>query len=345
MVIVKVSSGSLAKLGLMDIRVDYEPKTLYLLQYSPNGCRANCLFCTQSSSSRVNKRFLSRVSWYPCNVFELTRVLAERRGVFERICIQSLIKDGFEEELIGLIYTMRSFGVETSFSVCLTPVSDDVLITLRELGVDYVGVGLDTFTEKLFVEMKKPYGWLTYLDFIDRCRRIYGTGNVVIHLIAGLGENVQEAVETLGRFIREGFSIALFPYVDPVKLQPRVPIEYYRFLQIYLYLVETNPNARVEDTVGLIEEIIKDPDKYYSVFLTKGCPGCDRPYYTENPRGPFYNLYSLRHYAAYRDRLIRELKSTRRFIEGLLKNGGSPLFGKNTYEGYEHYESSERDYV
>lgn len=319
MVFIKVSIGSLVNLGLLDLNVKYRPRTLYLLQYSPNGCLAKCSFCAQSSSSGLDKKFLSRTSWYPYNILDLTDRLRERKGLFVRICIQSIIKDGFEDELVGLVYTLRSFGVETNISVCLTPVEVGVLNALRDLDVDYVGVGLDTFTEKLFVEMKKPHGWGKYMDFIANCKNVFGSKNVVVHLIVGLGEKPGEAVETISRFVKEGLSIALFPYVNPRSLRPEVPIEYYRFLQIYTHVVERGGECGFDEILRFLDKIIEDPDEYYSIFLTKGCPGCDRPYYTESPRGPFYNLYGYRHYAEYKGFLTKELALTKQFIEALLK--------------------------
>ena len=34
-----------------------------------------------------------------------------------------------------------------------------------------------------------------------------------------------------------------------------------------------------------LKNIIDDTD----AFLTSGCPGCNRPYYTSRPSGPIYN--------------------------------------------------------
>ena len=38
--------------------------------------------------------------------------------------------------------------------------------------------------------------------------------------------------------------------------------------------------------------IREHPFKYLEAVLTSGCPGCNRPFYNERPRGPIYNYPS-----------------------------------------------------
>ncbi len=313
--IVRVSIGSLARLNIVDLRLDYPPSTLYLLQYSPTGCLGRCSFCSQSIVNRVSKKYLSRITWYPVKLSLLTIKLIEKQRFFDRICLQTILKDNFINEVIDIVNYMRDHGIENSFSIASTPVHPLFLEKLYSLNVDYFGIGLDATTPKLFRETGKPYSWETYMWFIREALKIFGERHVYIHLIIGLGENPGELYGLMKRLIDMGCDIALFPYTSFEKsFNPITGLSYYRSAQIirYFLLKEYRLHEILNDKGFIREEflrnIIEEIDKYYEIFLTTGCPGCNRPYYTENPRGPFYNLYSLEHFRKYREFLVRELK-------------------------------------
>ena len=40
---------------------------------------------------------------------------------------------------------------------------------------------------------------------------------------------------------------------------------------------------------GVSKAELKNTINAGSLFLTSGCPGCNRPYYNEKPSGPLYN--------------------------------------------------------
>ncbi|MEM4691068.1 MAG: radical SAM protein [Desulfurococcaceae archaeon] len=312
---IRVSIGSLAKLGLIEIESKYLPSTLYILQYSEYGCSASCKYCTQSRFTNIPKKFLSRITWYPIEIDDLIKALNKHQNVFKRICIQTILKRGFIEELIEIIESIRNNNIQLGLSIALTPVDTSILNKLAELEVEFVGVGLDASSPRIFKSLGKPYDWLSYMKFIDNVTSIWG--RATIHIIVGLGESIEEYFSTARTIIDKGCTLALFPHVDPLTMKPSVEPWYYRLIQLITYMVERG-YCDLRDLYGLVEEASLNPDKYIDVFLTRGCPGCDRPYYTENPRGPFYNIYSHNHYAEYRNRLILELSTAKKMLGTIL---------------------------
>jgi len=316
--LIRVSIGSLALLDLVSLNMKYKPTTLYMLQYSPYGCLARCSFCSQSFSSRVSKKYLSRITWYSVKLSSIVEKLIDKKKLFKRICFQTILKKYFIQETVGIMEYLREQNIELPVSIATTPVSKYYLEKLYDLGVDYLGVGLDTATPILFIKHGKPYTWSVYMEFIENALEIFGEKHVYVHLIVGLGEDSLELYSLMEKLINIGCNIALFPYTSIDKRSPLVDLRYYRSTQIIRYFLQKNYKLEeiVEDGIvkrELIEEIISNLDKYYEIFITTGCPHCNRPYYTENPKGPFYNIYGNDHFEEYKRRLIEELKQLSKF--------------------------------
>jgi biotin synthase-related radical SAM superfamily protein len=317
MVFVRVSLWGLVGLGLVDgPSISHPLSILYVLQYSRDGCLANCSFCAQSRrNSFVDKRFLSRITWPKIELSRLLNAIRIRGGFIHRICFQTIIKKWFLDEALFIAEKFwRSTG--KPLSLAITPIPKRILYRFRDLGVDYLGVGLDAASPRIFRVVGKPYSWDRYLGFIRDGISVFGSRHVYVHLILGLGEKPLETYVLMEKLIGMGADIALFAYtpIDKGLYKPVLDITYYREAQIIRYLLLRgyslgeiiNNNGHVKREI--IREIIRDLDKYYEAFLTSGCPYCNRPYYNESPRGPFYNLYSHKHYLEYKNRLIGELR-------------------------------------
>jgi len=305
--VIRASIATLAKLGLIDLRISIPMETMYLLQYSENGCLARCRFCPQSIINTADKKFLSRVTWHVIPLDRLVNSILTNGSWIKRICIQSIMKKGFVQEIIDIIRYFRRNNIEIPISVAITPISMRYLYMLKELGVDYLGIGLDAISPKVFKGMNKPYTWNVYMDFIEKSLHVFGKKHVTVHLIIGLGETPSETIDLIHRLIKLGANIALFAYTPlkglrlPVK---RPDTSYYRAIQIlihYLYKgyspsdIVYIDNGRIIVKKKIIEAILENIDEYLEVFLTLGCPYCNRPYYNESPKGPFYNYYSKDH--------------------------------------------------
>ncbi len=314
---IRTSIGTLALLKKESIRMFEKPYTAYILQYSDKGCSGNCIFCIQSRvNSGLRKDMLARISWPKIELREFLHFL-EKKGkrLFKRICIQSVIKNEFIDEIIYIVKKFEELGLDIPVSVAITPVDKDILYKLRSLGVDRIGVGLDAASPRIFKLVGKPYTWNKYIDFIKDSLDVFGYRRVVVHLIAGLGEREQELYRVMENLISLGADIALFAHTPLPKLKSyplgRPSIEYYRRAQIVrtlllkgyrlneIFYVRENRLCFREDIVDEVREAI---DLYMLSTLTSGCPWCNRPYYNESPRGPFYNIPSTK--------MLENLKNT-----------------------------------
>ena len=300
---VRVSLGSLAVLGLADLRQQVPPSTLYLLQYSDSGCMAGCGFCSQSRRAPPGLREnLSRIRW---PVRELGEIIdALRRGAsFSRICLQSILKAGFLDELICMTRVLSS-ATRIPVSVASTPVGRAALRVLRDAGAERLGVGLDIATPRLIRVIGKPYPWSVYIDFIKWGVEIFGAGMVHVHLVAGLGEEPREMLEAMKLIYRLGARVALFRYT-PLPGLPRYPgvgLRLYRFYQVARMLLEKGYEpldyAVLEPQPRFTRSLPLRWEEIAASLLTSGCPGCNRPFYNERVRGPIYNYPSPKLLAA-----------------------------------------------
>ena len=291
---VRVSIGTLAALGLEDIRIGVRPGIAYLLQYSDSGCLARCAFCAQSSASRASKDILSRVIW---PAVELEEILPELPKAFRRVCVQTVIKEGFVEEVYEIARSLASYGLKVSVST--TPIPRRDLERLREVGVDYVGVGLDVASPGLSQIIGKPYSYWEYLRFASDAVKVFGVGRVVIHVIVGLGEGLRDLINTLKLTYSVGAKASLFAFTPvrgtPMEGRPRPSLRYYRLAQMANYLMSRGLDVGrfLDIERGCLRlEHLDEPGELARALLTAGCPGCNRPYYTEPPGGELYNVPS-----------------------------------------------------
>jgi len=297
--LIRASIGTLAKLGMVNIKMLESPKTAYLLQYSPSGCIASCTFCPQSKESTSSKEMLSRIRWPLVDLNKLINLIFEKDKCFERICIQNVLKEGFEEELLNIIQIIKQKEIKIPISLALSPVDKSFLQEARRKGVDGIGIGLDAASPKILIEIRKPYDWNEYWDFINRSIEVFGRRKVNVHLIFGLGETELEFVSALQKVYDAGAEASLFPFT-PVpgtraECKEKPHIVRYRVMQIIRYLLskgfKLNEIAYFE---GEKTVLIEGPwlKGIKEAFLTAGCPGCNRPFYNESP-SLIYNYPSL----------------------------------------------------
>ncbi|MEM2014409.1 MAG: radical SAM protein [Desulfurococcaceae archaeon] len=304
-IIVRASLGTLASLGLYEVKMMEKPETAYLLQYSQSGCRACCAFCLQSRRlfNVKNGEFLGRISW---PAVDLDTLASSWKKVFKRICLQTVVKPGFTSEVLEVLRKIRSFERDLPVSIAITPVSTYFLHELRKFGVDAIGVGLDACSPHVFEKWSKPYSWSTYWRFVEKAISVFGRGNVYVHLIIGLGETLVDVVNSIKKAYSMGARVSLFNYVDE-QGRSRVDISYYRLIQVIRFLVENgfNPDEYVDYGKGVASR--KIPIELTSAFYTSGCPSCNRPFYNEKPSGPIYNIPSENYLKLYMSRLEEEL--------------------------------------
>ncbi len=306
---IRVSIGSASVLGLYESkRFKDIPTTCYLMTYKDGHCTANCGFCPQARESGSSIELLSRVSW---PVFSFKDFLTKLNYMtptkrFKRICIQTLNYLQNFQDLIEIVSQIRK-SCNIPISIAIPPMGKEKLERLKLLGVDRVGIALDGATPEIFERIKGkvvkgPYNWSNHNQKLKEALTIFGEGNVTTHLIVGLGETAIAILKMIKYLHDLRIRVSLFAFM-PIKgtlLENLSQPDLLNFRKLHLgrYLL-VNDNRTLKDfTFNNFGEIVKfnlnEKELRYIIcntdaFLTSGCPGCNRPYYTSRPSGPIYN--------------------------------------------------------
>ena len=306
---IRLSIGSASVLGLGTLpQFKNPPTTCYIMTFTEGHCIANCGFCPQARSSKSHIEKLSRVTW---PIFQFKTFLTKLKYMpfskkFERICIQTLnYKENFND-LIEIITRIRNY-TDIPISVAIPPFSKDKLKVLKIKGVERVGIALDGATPEVFDMIKGtkidgPYRWEEHFQTLYEALEIFSPGFVSTHIIIGLKETEKQVIKLIEELYNLGIIVSLFAFT-PIKgtkfenlQQPT--IKSFRKLQLGRFLIVNNGKKikdfafnlsgdiiNIDITKKELEMIIYDTN----AFLTSGCPGCNRPYYTSKPSGPIYN--------------------------------------------------------
>jgi len=305
---IRVSVGSAIALDFLKGVLNAAPTTAYLLTYHEGKCLANCSFCPQARKSSSRADMLSRVTW-PTFSTEVTvkkiSASAEKGGI-QRVCIQALNYPDVLDDVIQLARAIHSSST-VPISVSCQPFSKSQLKELAEAGVSRVGIPLDASTEELFDKVKgaltnSSYKWQEHRKALLEAVEVFGKNLVSTHLIVGLGETEKEMIETIQWCTDLGIHPSLFAFtpIQGTMLESlqQPPIQIYRRIQLARHLLvygETrcqNMSFDQDDHVldfGIERHVLRNVVETGVAFQTSGCPGCNRPYYNESPRGPIYN--------------------------------------------------------
>jgi len=306
---IRVSIGSASVLGLYESKgFEDIPTTCYLMTYKDGHCTANCGFCPQARESGSSIELLSRVSW-PVFSFKdfLTKLnYMPRTKRFKRICIQTLNYLQNFQDLIEIVSQIRKRS-NIPISIAIPPMKKENLERLKLLGVDRVGIALDGATPEIFEQVKGkvvrgPYNWSNHIQNLKEALTIFGEGNVTTHLIVGLGETAVAILKMIKNLHDLKIRVSLFAFM-PIKgtlLEnvSRPDLLNFRKIQLGRYLLVSNNKTLKDFTFNNFGEIVKfnlnEKELWHIIcnsdaFLTSGCPGCNRPYYTSRPSGPIYN--------------------------------------------------------
>ncbi len=306
---IRVSIGSASVLGLYESKGFKDiPTTCYLMTYKDGHCTANCGFCPQARESGSSIELLSRVSW---PVFSFKDFLTKLNYMphakrFKRICIQTLNYLQNFQDLIEIVSQIRK-RCNIPISIAIPPMGKENLERLKLLGVDRVGIALDGATPEIFEQVKGkvvrgPYNWSNHIQNLKEALTIFGEGNVTTHLIVGLGETAVAILKMIKNLHDLKIRVSLFAFM-PIKgtlLEnlSRPNLLNFRKIQLGRYLLVSNNRTLKDFTFNNFGEIVKfnlnEKELWHIIcnsdaFLTSGCPGCNRPYYTSRPSGPIYN--------------------------------------------------------
>jgi biotin synthase len=306
---IRVSLGSASVLGLGSIgKFKDSPTTCYIMTYKEGHCTANCGFCPQARTSKSSEKMLSRISWpiFPFKEF-LTKLKYLRSSKnFKRICIQTL---NYPENFRDLIEIITQIRIHTNIpiSVAIPPLSKSKLRELKLLGVQRVGIALDGVTPEIFNKIKgdevnNTYSWDHHFQKLIEALDIFSEGFVSTHLIVGLGETEKDVIDRIEELHNIKILVSLFAFtpIKGTKLEnvSQPPVLSFRKLQLARFLIVNNQKNLRDFTFNMKGDIInmninrndlKNIINDTGAFLTSGCPGCNRPYYTSKPTGPIYN--------------------------------------------------------
>ena len=297
---VRVAFGTGVVLGLWRGQLGVAPTTAHFLTYFEGRCGADCKFCPQARGSTADLRMLSRVVWPPHELKKVLLRLEENSDGLERICIQAVNYPGVVDDIRELAGEMKNV-CELPISVSCQPLGKEEINHLKKAGVERVCVPLDAATPELFERTKgSNYTWKGHLGALEQARTIFGD-RASTHLIVGLGENEEEMVRTIQLLHDRGITIGLFAFTPiagtPLSDEPRPDVASYRRIQLVRHLIvkRISEAEKMHFNGGQISDFGVPRDVLFTTinsgepFRTSGCPGCNRPFYNESPRGPIYN--------------------------------------------------------
>ncbi|MHA1785859.1 MAG: radical SAM protein [Candidatus Helarchaeota archaeon] len=305
---IRISQGTAATLGLINMKVQVPPTNAYLMLWHSEKCISNCQFCPQARKSSSDSRLLSRVLWPRFDVQELFDKF-ENSNIsesFQRVCIQTINYPKMFDDLKIIIERLVSI-TKIPLSISSHPLTLNQLKELNEIGLERIGIPVDAATEELFDKIKGksakcPYEWNKHWNALRSAVKIFGEFRVSTHLIIGLGETEKEAVTFIQQAFDNKILTGLFTFT-PIKgtgLANRKQPHYkqYRSVQLARYLIITQKSKLSSmqfDKSGSITNFgISDKELLATIklgvpFQTSGCPGCNRPFYNERPGRELYN--------------------------------------------------------
>lgn len=301
---VRVAVGTGVVLGLWRGELAVAPTTAHLLTYYDGRCNANCKFCPQARESKASPSMLSRVVWPRCEFERVLEALRANGDKFERLCVQAVNYPGVVEDLCELTGRVREV-CGLPISVSCQPLTRSDIEGLAEAGAERVSVALDAATPEVFERIKgkgvgSPYSWEGHLRALEEACSVF-PGRVSTHLIVGLGESEEEMVRVTQFLYDRGITIGLFAFTPipgtPLANHPRPDPASYHRIQLAGYLIANGlsgvermgfDGGQISD-LGVDWGVLNRTVESGEPFRTSGCPGCNRPFYNESPRGPIYN--------------------------------------------------------
>ncbi|HHY18982.1 MAG TPA: radical SAM protein [Firmicutes bacterium] len=270
----RASAGTAGVLGLNEIKQLYPPTTAYLL--TSGICKKSCGFCG-------NNDRLARITWPKYDKNLLLEKLKD--APFERICLQTVVNKEAQQELKDVLPEL----IKTKKPVCLC----------SQQGEEYLKLGLDRWTIPLDVADAKLYAsikggdWEKELSHLKALAKKYPK-QIGTHIIAGLGETEEQLILLLADLYSSGISVGLFAFspVPSTSLEKlaKPPLDSYRRVQIANFILAKDYQA-VDEFSFQNGRLTKAPVEKVEkrAFETWGCKGCNRPFYNESPKGPWYN--------------------------------------------------------
>jgi biotin synthase len=241
---------------------------------------------------------LSRVSWPSWDQDEILEAveLAYAEGSIQRCCLQVTVSPGALDAAREIAARLGR-RVLVSVSAVANP---DQVKQLLDTGVDRVGLSLDAANREVYRRVKGGDLYAA-LAIIERAAA-RSPGRITTHLMVGLGETEEELVRLMALLLSWEVLPSLFAFtpIPGTAMEDESPplLSSYRRVQAARSFLAQGV-CSVEDLsfseqgrivcFGLPRSELEEALADGRAFQTSGCPGCNRPYYNEPPRGPLYN--------------------------------------------------------
>ncbi|BAL81687.1 radical SAM protein [Caldisericum exile] len=295
---IRVSIGSLALLGLKDVKVFAKPTTIYLMV--EERCMFNCLYCAQARESNANLENLSRVTWPKETFKNVLDALIKHKDDYRRICFQVVNGRNYYEDLVQFLKVLKVSQINVPISISIRETNINRIREMFSLGVERIGLPIDVVSKEHFSKIRGGNFESTFSFIIDTAREF--KGKITTHIIVGLNETDFELYDAMEKFFHNNVLVSLFAFTPikgtPFESHPKVPIGRYRKFQfvraLFFKHIPFEPifesgelsGVKIDAPKEKILELISDPSNY----ITQGCPNCNRPFYNETPAGPLYNF-------------------------------------------------------
>lgn len=296
------SSGTMAALGLMDIKADALPTTAYIMLGEK--CARDCAFCAQARNSGAGAGRLSRVTWPEADEDALLGALgrATLNGVIRRVCIQTVGGSSSLQAVVDAISRLRQACTpETPVSVSFSATAGlGDIGRIIEAGADKVALSIDACNPELHLKLKKS-PMEASMRLISEAAAKY-PGRISTHLIFGMGETEQDLLTLASRMSQMGVGLGLFAFTPlrgtEMEAHPKPDIRSYRRVQLAFWLIKHHglmaggmsfgEDGRLSGIrLSGVDISLLAADG--SPFLTSGCSFCNRPFYNESPGTELYN--------------------------------------------------------
>ncbi|CUH95244.1 hypothetical protein P22_1314 [Propionispora sp. 2/2-37] len=291
----KLSAGTASVIGIKRIKSAALPRTAYIMLGET--CRNHCSFCSQAAGSQGKRDFLSRISWHECSAREAVPPLAQAyaEGGIKRICLQVVDGENTRETTLEALKQLQAGGIG---AICVSRNLQTAgqVHELLASGAEKICIAMDAAAPDIYRRVKVD-SWESKWKLLMECARLF-PGRISTHLIIGLGETEEQAVEFIADCTQRGITVGLFAFTPlagtPLAAAQPPAIGQYRRVQIAHFLLRKGyerevircAGGRIVDiAVPGICSLLLDG----SAFETTGCPDCNRPYYNERPGGTMYN--------------------------------------------------------
>jgi len=303
----KLSHASAISLGLMKGRMyrGAVNRCVNLLVHYPEGCAANCAYCglaKKRPGSYEQKSFI-HVEWPVYHVDKIIDAINDAPPYVKRTCISMITNGKCRHDTIVMARQLkRETKLPISILISPTILKNGDLQEMKNAGADKLGIAIDLATKQLFDQYRGkgvngPHRWERYWQVLEEGLTVFGSPNVGVHLMVGMGETEKQMVSLMDKLWNMGVVNHLFSFFaeegSRLAGRPQPPWPTYLRVQLARYLIEEELSCFESmdfDEKGRIIDFGISADRLDSIislgkpFMTTGCLGddgevaCNRPF-------------------------------------------------------------------